>query len=166
MKAVLLSIKPKYCELIANGKKTLEIRKLKPKFKPPFKCFIYCTKPRFPHEDYITIELSTGEILDCFYGGGKVIGEFVCDGIIDLHDNGNEFVNPFDGEITELLMPFSCLDYQELHEYANGKILYGWHISDLKIYDAPKELSEFRKPGGKHYEHLKRPPQSWCYVEE
>ena len=34
---------------------------------------------------------------------------------------------------------------------------YGWHISDLKIYDTPKELSDFG---------LKRPPQSWCYVEE
>ena len=26
-KAVMISIKPKYCELIANGKKTVEVRK-------------------------------------------------------------------------------------------------------------------------------------------
>lgn len=44
MKAVLLSIKPKFCELIASGKKTIEVRKSAPKLKPPFKCFIYCTK--------------------------------------------------------------------------------------------------------------------------
>ena len=44
MKSVLISIKPKYCELIANGKKTVEVRKTRPKIKFPFKCYIYCTK--------------------------------------------------------------------------------------------------------------------------
>lgn len=45
MKCVLISIKPKWCELIANGTKTVEVRKTKPKLIPPFKCYIYCTKP-------------------------------------------------------------------------------------------------------------------------
>lgn len=43
MKSVLISIKPKWCELIANGKKTLEVRKTRPKLEVPFKCYIYCT---------------------------------------------------------------------------------------------------------------------------
>lgn len=222
MKAILLSIKPQYCELIAGGKKTIEVRKSKPKLKAPFKCYIYCTKQKrkLPYDLYSDelYRLPKGEIkygcsieLSCYspseyskdnFLNGKVIGEFVCDGIIDLHDNGNEFVNPFNSEITELLMPFSCLSYKELHDYANGKQLYGWHISNLKIYDKPKELSEFRKPGGRQcvldngrcckyiqaepdddpgdqntmsciygetncpFEHLNRPPQSWCYVGE
>ncbi len=35
MKAVLLSIKPKFCELIASGKKTVEIRKNRPGIDVP-----------------------------------------------------------------------------------------------------------------------------------
>ncbi len=49
-KAILISIKPQYCELIANGKKTIEVRKTKPKLEPPFKCYIYCTKPSKKHQ--------------------------------------------------------------------------------------------------------------------
>ena len=44
MKSVLISIKPKWCELIVSGKKTVEVRKTKPKLETPFKCYIYCTK--------------------------------------------------------------------------------------------------------------------------
>lgn len=44
MKSVLISIKPQYCELIASGKKTVEVRKRRPKLQTPFKCYIYCTK--------------------------------------------------------------------------------------------------------------------------
>ena len=42
-KAVLISIQPKWCKLIAEGEKTLEVRKTRPKLKTPFKCYIYCT---------------------------------------------------------------------------------------------------------------------------
>ena len=55
--------------------------------------------------------------------------------------------------------------------------MYGWHISNLKIYDAPRELTSFVKPLvlGKvqsytwyvdKERYLKRAPQSWCYVED
>lgn len=44
--AVLLSIRPEWCQKIFRGEKTMEIRKNFPKdFQgQPFKCFIYCTK--------------------------------------------------------------------------------------------------------------------------
>ena len=42
-KAVLLSIRPEWCEKILGGEKTVEIRKTRPKLEPPFKCYIYCT---------------------------------------------------------------------------------------------------------------------------
>lgn len=58
------------------------------------------------------------------------------------------------------------LDNWELHDYGKGKTLYGWHISDLKIYDKPRELSEFGKVGFGHEVPLKRPPQSWMYIED
>lgn len=196
MKAVLLSIKPQYCELIASGKKTIEVRKSEPKFRTPFKCYIYQTNDRQYSTDLRAVR-EIDHALSIEGKSGKVIGEFICNGIIDLHDNGEAFV-----AITDYELEGCCLNYKELNEYANGKVLYGWHISDLKIYDKPKELSEFRKPGGRQcvsdngrcckylqaapgddpndentlsciygeqncpYEHLNRPPQSWCYVEE
>ena len=104
MKAVLLSIQPKYCELIASGKKTIEVRKTSPKIDTPFKCYIYCTIGNGVKGDYL---VPSG--IQC----GKVIGEFVC--------------NKIDGG----------------YEYGKGSPLYGWHITDLKIYEKAKELSEF-----------------------
>ena len=44
MKAVLISIQPKWVEKIANGEKTIEVRKTRPNLQTPFKCYIYCTK--------------------------------------------------------------------------------------------------------------------------
>ena len=76
--AVLISIWPKWCELIAKGKKTIEIRKTRPKLETPFKCYIYCTRPKFDHEDFIVVNAGT-ENAFAFYGGGLIIGEFVCD---------------------------------------------------------------------------------------
>ena len=75
MKSVLISIKPKWCELIADGKKTVEVRKTKPKIKTPFKCYIYCTKDgsSFP-----------------YIAGGKIIGEFICNEIIEFFYIGTD----------------------------------------------------------------------------
>lgn len=102
--AVMISIKPKWCRRIAVGEKTLEVRKTKPKLKPPFKCYIYCTKPskkyqtvcgcmvlnsdelyRHPEQgikygDSIELMLCEDYTKDNFLNG-KVIGEFVCDEI-------------------------------------------------------------------------------------
>ena len=73
--------------------------------------------------------------------------------------------------IEKELVNQACLTEAKLHTYAGGKNCFAWHISDLKIYDVPLELTAFRKPEfptGLRYEEdaIKRPPQSWCYVEE
>ena len=77
-KTVLLSIKPKYCEFIANGKKTIEVRKTKPELELPFKCYIYCTKS---NDGLIKGDIST-TVDYVAKNSGKVIGEFVCDAYI------------------------------------------------------------------------------------
>ena len=69
-KAVMLSIQPRWCELIAAGEKTMEVRKTRPKLETPFKVYVYCSKPRFEHEDFFALVGKQG-----FHGGGKVIGE-------------------------------------------------------------------------------------------
>jgi predicted transcriptional regulator len=175
-KAVMLSIRPKWAEKIVNGEKTIEVRKTRPKKETPFKCYIYCTLPKYPHEDFIVTDYPRPQ----FYGGGKVIGEFTCDRIfpINVFDNGG-IQNWFFEH-----MERSCLTYEELADYiGNGRTGYGWHISDLKIYDTPKKLSEFKGLcrvdadccACPYYNYTKmdcdgrvigRPPQSWCYVEE
>lgn len=177
-RAVLISIRPKWCEKILRGEKSIEIRKNRPKLKPPFKCYIYCTNPKHEYEDYIELEYP----LPNFFGEGKVIGEFVCDRIfsIDVLDNG--CIRDWNYEHLEM----ACLDYDELAAYiGKGNRGYGWHISDLRIYDHPRELTEFRRscPNDLYCEAcamysnnngicnngalpLRRPPQSWCYVEE
>lgn len=177
-KAVMLSIRPKWCEKIVNGDKTIEVRKTRPKLETPFKVYIYCTLPKYPHEDFIATDYPKPQ----FYGGGKVIGEFTCDRIfpINVFDNGS-IQNWFFEH-----MERSCLTYEELADYiGNGGTGYGWHISDLKIYDTPKKLTEFhtwkkcKSCSKSGYEStaciydencmipaaITKAPQSWCYVE-
>ena len=163
MIAVLISIRPKWCEKIISGEKTIEVRKTRPKLIPQFKCYIYCTLPKYPHEDFIATDYPRPQ----FYGGGKVVGEFTCDRIfpINVFDNGSIQNWLFEH------MERSCLTYEELADYiGNGKTGHGWHISDLLIYDRPRELSEFTGlrtfKGGFELRKIDRPPQSWCYVEE
>lgn len=135
MKSVLISIQPKWCELIASGKKTVEVRKTKPKLETPFKVYIYATKSgdRLVLKNDKVYEISK-------YITGKVIGEFVCDKICEFEflENGEfQCRNP-------VYLGQSCLTYDELINYiGKNKIGYGWHISDLVIYDTPKELGEF-----------------------
>lgn len=190
----MLSIQPKWCELIASGKKTVEVRKSRPKIDTPFKCYIYCTKSGRPlvEDWYGNIVRTYGyskERADKIFGNmqGKVIGEFVCDEIFKIEYKGNCYLIDNDIAKTNQIAKGSCFDFDQLFKFLSAGIGYGWHISDLKIYDEPKELSEFRKAGFLteeewlfrlypnthcHYEawtkrfELIRPPQSWCFVEE
>ncbi|NDO19949.1 hypothetical protein FMM68_09805 [Lachnospiraceae bacterium MD329] len=154
-KAVLLSIKPKFCELIASGKKTVEIRKNRPKIDVPFKVYIYCTKgdaplvygspvPNYIEENLVTTSgysrKEAERIFDVY--NGKVIGEFVCDNINKFRVFSDSIISsmPFDIEAE------SCLTLNNINNYIGTGISgYAWHISDLVIYDKPKELSEFYK---------------------
>lgn len=168
MKAVMLSLRPQWCEMIANGKKTIEVRKTRPKIETPFKCYIYKTK-------YEKRLLSGVGILKLKVGGA-VIGSFVCDKV-DAYTFSNYEAQY---RINDVDLMKTCLNFPELIAYGKGKILYGWRISDLKIYDKPRELGEFRKPCGlgtgcedcddiyfvNCKNTLTRPPQSWCYVED
>ena len=141
-KSILLSVRPRYCELIASGKKKVELRKNEPKIKTPFKCYIYCTKGGSDAK-------KKGQHLFC----GRVIGEFVCNAIFPI---AFEYLGA--QEIPEIEVPLFCLtDKQVISYLGNGKVGFGWSISDLVIYDDPKRLGEFG---------LKRPPQSWCYVPQ
>lgn len=189
MKSVLISIRPKWVEKIASGKKTIEVRKTAPK-EVPFKAYIYCSKEK-KQDDIIW----AGAFGDRGKWNGHVIGEFICDKVERFS------VGSLRSDDVEKL---ACLSYYEMicyfykPEELDGKTAkqgFAWHISDLKIYDKPKELRKFRKPldrvhcsyygdyceegcvgfGGTDYfckeywnweKGLTRPPQSYMFVEE
>lgn len=182
MKSILQSIKPIHCENIAVGIKEYELRKIKPNTPAPFKVHIYETKDK----KFINMAVyEPNNNIKFKHAPGKVIAEYICDEMI---------------EFTEAMcfpVPLStiCLTYSQIRKYGGDKKLYLWHISDLKIYDKPKELRQFGVPCKEYFESeirscadckylsdvaenfcdecicnglkpLTRPPQSWCYVEE
>ena len=190
--AVLISNKPKWCELIAIGQKKWELRKTKPKLKPPFKVYIYETKEKAFADIGIYGKTKDGVRYNFVHRIGKVIGEFICDEIREVYQCNSGWVAE-----NACVMRREFFDYlgipQDTH-FGYDKKAYAWHITDLKIYDEPKELGEFynlcpkgfndetnyacyRERGlklrfckysknGKCDSKLKRPPQSWCYVED
>ena len=173
MKSILLSIRPKYVELIASGEKTIEVRKTAPQ-EVPFKAYIYCTNGEYSPTNCGKKSISDCLILNRNVVNGQVIGEFICDKVDKYTFSHYEA----EYRVTHVEQNAMCLNQPELIRYGKGETLYGLHISDLKIYDRPKELSEFRTPKNPHrignshswildgYKKITRPPQSWMHVED
>lgn len=194
MKSIMTSVSPYLCGKIASGQCKILVRKSAPK-ETPFKCYIYCCKDnaqeivllkdyknRFSFGDYRNAD---GHFYDV--ANRTVIGEFICNKVDEYkYDYGCGYY-PGDGvDIDDDTILETAIDREDINIYAKGKTLYGWHISDLKIYDKPKELSEFKKPcptkekgdclacdcladndyGGICTNFVTRPPQSYMFVEE
>lgn len=158
MKSVLISMQGDPNYLIETNKKTLELRKTRPLLTPPFKVYIY---------EALGYKMKLSNVCPgaVFRGVGKVTSEFICDDI-DKVAVYNDLLycerNSQPDKLSQL-----CLTIDEIKAYLGEKNLgYTWHISNLVIYDEPKELSEFSKYGFGCIVPLKRPPQSWMYVEE
>ena len=167
-KAVLISVHPKFCELIAAGLKSFEIRLSHPDAPRPFKCYIYCT---LSGSNEFFKETCGGDIAAwnrsrMSYKKGRVIGEFVCDRMESLH-YGSSYTET---NACPILSKHSCLTAKETYEYGKGRTLWGWHITEFKMYDEPLCIEDFEvRKESKIWswtEKLTRAPQSWCYVEE
>ena len=192
MKKIFLSVYPKYCELIFNGKKTIEVRRTRPKLEPPFEVLVYETKGQF-------IKSVKGACTTYGYGRGKVIGSFICDEIYAFFPWGAGIAcEDIDGNPlpADKVCKETCLTGDEIYKYflGNGKETfegYGWHITEPKLFDKPKEFYALYAPCKKNKQTadesckgcvyaykgtttgeiycdnaLTRPPMSWCYVEE
>ncbi|MBR2180533.1 MAG: hypothetical protein IJ949_01440 [Oscillospiraceae bacterium] len=186
MKSVLISIQPYWVFLIIaktmgwniGSEKTIEVRKNFPKDENWNKDVkIYCSKDK---KSFAKIPKEYQPFMEKFLG--KVIGEFVCDTFEHYTSNCTVFESvllPSPNDLAEM-----CLNLEEFNSYGTkGKLLYGWHISNLIIYHKPKELSEFKKINRECWYadlglakrdcpecqnkgcFVQRPPQSWCYVE-
>ncbi len=166
MRAVLISIQEEHNANIESGRKTEELRTRVPKCKLPIKFYTYESGKNGRH---------------------KVTNEWICREI-------REYPNPDSYPLS--LADRACVPFSYICDYAKDgeKLLHGLVITDLVVYDEPMELSEFYHYCGDdpncsgceaHYfsntecgkedyccspmegcKPLKRPPQSWCYVEE
>lgn len=203
MKAIILPCTPSECEKIVNGDMSILVRKKVPKESNlPIKIYIYCGKTY--SENVLLIDKETKEAyfgdyrngcccdidgyVDCFIADDNVIGEFICDKVDKYEPHvilcAYYEVNGADVKENMRYNKGTCLSYEDMVKKSNGKPVYGVRISDLKIYDEPKEWSEFRACDGNcnHCKHrivnpndvgdvrceniVTRPPKNYIYVEE
>ena len=190
MRKVLICVHPKWCELIFNGQKTIDVRKSFPRqLETPFEVLVYCTKEK-------ENEKMCFDRYSPYIGNGKVIGSFVCDKVYKIVPDGEYYSNGYD--IDDDMLSEMCLGRGYLTGYGLGYTIYGWHITSPKLFDKPRELGEFYTICNKYGDDscgdcpylaveqcsfpcddcvdtwcsvdnikpITRPPQSWCYVEE
>lgn len=152
MRAIIQSYTLQECERIANGRQTIKVCKNAPK-DTPFKVYMYRRKEKSGNK-------TINEALDGVYGDGKVIGEYVCEKV-DVAKVQGRLLGLYNSRFVDAsdfsLIVKRCLDNSELSNYGRGKSISCLHISNVKIYDKPKELNEF---------NFTRPPHGWQYVEE
>lgn len=130
---ILASIKPYYYYLIAEEKKKIEVRKTALKNLPHDISF-YMSKDE---KSFAKIPKEFQEKYRRHFG--KVGMRVVCDKVYEYTCSHYEA----EYRVTHVEQEVMCLNQPELIRYGKGKTLYGWHISDLKIYDKPRELREF-----------------------
>lgn len=184
MRDVLVSLKPYYYYLIGEGIKTNEIRKSMPKSDNWSKNgWFYMSKD---NKSFAKIPKKFQEKYRKHFG--KVGLKFVCDRIDEysydqaFDESMGVYIDKYGYDITSYELGQTCLTYEDFENYGNTNRLYAWHITDLVIYDKPKELSEFKKPCNHEndcctcdrynaFDHLcrdevTRPPQSYMFVEK
>lgn len=125
----------------------------------PFKVYIYCT---LAGSDSLFMDVLNRDVAAWNSGGlpekrGRVIGEFTCKKITGLTHVGEtgswepaslyvrapgSYYKPADE-----LLEAACMSKETAEKYLKGRDGYGWHISDLKIYDKPRDLDEFSRFG-------------------
>lgn len=216
MLSILKSCKPKILARIFNDNATLLIVN---KFPKNYKgwVYLYCTKEEYllrTNKGYIASKkgIAVGGDSDytfAYSDEGTVVARFWCDKVEEIEcledsymtDNGMEYEcyyesenyvsceNPYWENKKKLLEAEGCLGSEELDDYLKFKNGYAVHISNLEIFDKPKELSEFKyykktkcyvckRISGLVYcttaydnfstgcnKPLTKAPQSWSYVE-
>ena len=184
---ILIPMHSQWCEKIFNGEKRIDVRKTAPKIDAPFEALVYCTKSGgYSYR----VRLDENRLAIPEVWNGKVIGSFICDKVDEYTFSNYEAQY----RINDIDLVKTCLNHSELRSYGKGKTLRGLHITEPKLFDRPRELSEFGTICKKHGDDrcndclylrvcayddcvdtwcgvgnikpLTRAPQSWCYVRE
>lgn len=215
MKAMIVVLSPRESRDLLNGDLSVLVRKRFPKDYVGW-VYIYVTQnhkhagwknrdtlKRDSHDEKPTnhFQLWTDDMVeDKDKINGKVVARFWCDKVGEIEYEGfggfaigmpchiyNSFVDKF-YSLGDLLRA-SRLSYDEFHNYLKGNNGYAIHITEVKPFDKPKEISEFMKTldnfngldcfrcskrhncsfnRDKKCEQLKlthAPRSGWCYVE-
>ena len=189
-KAILISIKPKWVAKILNGEKTIEIRKTKPNVDLPVDVYIYCTKDKdilcLIDNVWNTLKVIKGRKLTSEFFG-KVLAKFTLNKVEKITPEMWSPIKEKEVLNSACLNEFELLDYISKNNGEPDNPFYAWHISNLVIFDKPKELSEFRKYSGVPHgyvdeiikytrkitnnpnipldDQLTKAPQSWQFIE-
>ena len=207
MKAIVKTIKPKTCANIMNRNQSILVIKNKREATAIQKLidengyadiYAYCSKSNTQYLvgsknkvcEILTKAADTrfSPNIGKYTGNGKVLFKFRC---YEMEEILNYGLARRSEMMMEELLKGSCLTMEQLNKYAPHKeyddddYIYTIHISDLEIFDQPKELSEFYKVGfdkalkeslnskpyplssvciEKQYQ-LTKAPQNMCYVE-
>lgn len=194
MKAIIISISPKWVAKILNGEKKLEIRKSIPKCNLPIDVYIYCTKNggmTYKYEDSKYHATTTKNYFPHYCINGKVVAKFTLYETEEIKWENCPFHEHWEYATKSMweehILDGSGLTFMELHDYLCNCKGYVWYIEKLEIFDNPKDISEFKtklhiKGGCKNCPQytgfsmpncatcdfllpLTRAPQSWCYIE-
>lgn len=187
-KAVMINLSPEECMRIASGEQKAFFKKIRPNFNEPFKGYILCSKSgtrvfgndkSFVTDNFSLLKSEKDFERTSGMGkwNGKVIGEFVCKDIYKITDCITHY--QVQGWVEKELLDIigdACSNYSSLYSYLAKKSAFAWYVSDLKLYDKPKAISDFCKPDykskcfgiwvWKQGSFLTQPPMSWCYVKD
>lgn len=179
---ILITLPPEQVANILNGKQTIIIQKTAPKCELPIEACIYCAKDTsggllVKNTSTDTIGFAKGKAvlkddltrfsyIQLF--NGKVVAKFTLKKVEEILALPTEIgcsyqtvTLPF-----KFLMQKSCVNSEGFNHYLKCKNGYAWHISDLQIFDKPKEIIEFFEPYncGELPIPLVNPPKSWRYI--
>ena len=132
------------------------------------KCLIYCTKAKPYLRNYpFDLTNSVFQLTDDSFNAlnGKIVAQFDCEKV-------EKFDVPYPAYFWEVkdelehITKGSCLSLMSLHHYLKNDSGYAIHISNLEIFDEPKELNDFKlfNPNYCLYTNIKKAPQNMCYV--
>jgi len=157
---VIASVKGRWCLKIFDLLKLFELRKTIPNLPAPFRVLVYCSQAQSKEDKcFFDIwgsrrnpKIGLSNIAGMMPANGKVIGEFVCDGIEKaVGITRLNYAIPHSD-----ILKAACVPDEEAIKYAAGSTVWAWHIKDAQLYDRPKNLSDFG---------LTRAPQSWQYLK-
>ena len=131
---IIMSIRKEHAENILSGKKVYEFRKNKPKKENmPYLVLLY--------------ETQNGG------GAGAIVG--ACKMSSTINFRTCELETPVMGIWRKTLADGGCITPEYLKEYAKGKDVVAWCVSNPIRFKEPLPLSRF---------NLTRAPQSWRYL--
>lgn len=190
MKKILMSIKPQYCAKIFNGEKTIEMRKIHPSIPTPYEVLVYETKEQFVKSvrgACTTFGYGCGKVIGSFVCDRieKIEFRALCLSTLSERwevnqiakqacltiDEMRDYLNGDNGYGWHITAPKLFEKPRELREFCVPCKEYDSdkpHCGECDYYKySPNDSGDAQEEclcGG--YKPLRRPPQSWCYVED